>query len=249
MSYILDALRRSQAERDHGQVPGLHAQPTLSSAAAAPAAAPRWLWPALAVAGLLLLLAGLTAVLMRTEKPVAPQATVPAASVTAPVVAAPVAPVAPIAPIAPVATVAAVAPVARNETLAAVPPLPASAAAALAVAAARQQPPPMVVSAPVTAPTVAAAAPAARPAAPASAAKLEPKLISWAQLSAEQRRELPSLAVGGSIWSESAANRFVIFNGQIVHEGESAAPGVVLERISAKAAWLRWRELRIEVPL
>ena len=48
MSYILDALRRADAERQQGQVPGLHAAP------AGDAAAPtRPAWPR--VAGLLLL--------------------------------------------------------------------------------------------------------------------------------------------------------------------------------------------------
>jgi general secretion pathway protein B len=37
-------------------------------------------------------------------------------------------------------------------------------------------------------------------------------------------------------------------NGQVVHEGEAAGPGVVVERIGAKAAVLRWRDMRIEVP-
>ncbi len=56
------------------------------------------------------------------------------------------------------------------------------------------------------------------------------------------------MSFGGSIWSDSAANRFVIVNGQVVREGEQAAPGVTLERIGPKAAILRWRDLRIEVP-
>jgi general secretion pathway protein B len=60
---------------------------------------------------------------------------------------------------------------------------------------------------------------------------------------------MPPMNVGGSIFSDSAASRFVIINGQVVREGETAAPGVVLERIGAKSAVLRWRDLRIEVPL
>lgn len=77
----------------------------------------------------------------------------------------------------------------------------------------------------------------------------EPTTTRLAALSADQRRDLPPLTVGGSIWSDSAAQRFVIINGQVVHEGESAAPGVTVERIGPRAAVLRWRELRIEVPL
>lgn len=60
MSYILDALRRAEAdrERERGQVPGLHTQPPSGSAAARGAGRRRWLpW----AGGGLLLLAGIGA--------------------------------------------------------------------------------------------------------------------------------------------------------------------------------------------
>ena len=63
------------------------------------------------------------------------------------------------------------------------------------------------------------------------------------------RREMPPMTVGGSIYSDSPASRFVMVNGQVVREGEAAAPGVTLERIGPKSAVLRWRDMRIEVPL
>jgi general secretion pathway protein B len=55
--------------------------------------------------------------------------------------------------------------------------------------------------------------------------------------------------LGGAIWSDNAASRFVIVNGQVLREGEAAAPGVLLERIGPKAVFLRWRDWRIEVPI
>jgi general secretion pathway protein B len=73
--------------------------------------------------------------------------------------------------------------------------------------------------------------------------------VTLAQLGADLRRELPPLALGGAIWSDNAASRFLIVNGQVLREGDTAAPGVVLERIGPKAAFLRWRDWRIEVPL
>jgi general secretion pathway protein B len=76
-----------------------------------------------------------------------------------------------------------------------------------------------------------------------------PRTVTLGELGADLRRELPPLAVGGAIWSENAARRFVLVNGQVVREGETAAPGVVLERIGPKSVLLRWREMRIEVPL
>jgi general secretion pathway protein B len=57
------------------------------------------------------------------------------------------------------------------------------------------------------------------------------------------------MSLGGSVWSDNPANRFVIVNGQIVHEGETAAPGVTVERIAPKAVVLRWRTLRVELAL
>jgi len=102
---------------------------------------------------------------------------------------------------------------------------------------------------PVVAPPVVAVAPAPPPSAPPPAAAPPTRLPKWAELSAEQRRELPPLVMGGSIWSENVQSRFVIVNGQVVREGEAAGPGVTVERIGPKAVVLRWRELRFEVPL
>jgi general secretion pathway protein B len=75
------------------------------------------------------------------------------------------------------------------------------------------------------------------------------RAVSLAQLSPEVRRELPPLALGGAIWSDNVASRFVIVNGQVLREGDAAAPGVVLERIGPKAVYLRWRDWRIEIPI
>jgi general secretion pathway protein B len=57
------------------------------------------------------------------------------------------------------------------------------------------------------------------------------------------------MAIGGAIYSNSPANRFVLVNGQVVREGEVAAPGVTLERVQPHSAVLGWRGLHIEVPL
>jgi general secretion pathway protein B len=56
------------------------------------------------------------------------------------------------------------------------------------------------------------------------------------------------MGLGGVIYSESVASRFVIVNGQVVREGELAAPGVTLERIGPKSVVMIWRGLRIELP-
>lgn len=208
MSYILEALRRSQAERERGQVPGLNAQPGAVAALPTHREGPPWRWvlplAALAVAALLLAVWA-----WRGAAGPAPAA--------GPAVAAPAQPV-PAAP--PVAEAA---------------PLP------LVVSA---PPPPPVAAALPAAP--AAPAVAEKPSSPAAAA---PRALRLSELTAEQRRELPPMSLGGSVWSDSALSRFVIVNGQVVREGETAAPGVVVETIGPKSVRLRWRDLRIELVL
>lgn len=104
---------------------------------------------------------------------------------------------------------------------------------------------PQVVSAPSPVePAPVAASVAAPPAAPAVA-----PVVKLAELPADLRREWPNLVMGGSVWSESAASRFVIINGLLLHEGEAVAPGLVVDRIGPKGLVLRWRDRRVEVPL
>ncbi len=220
MSYILDALRRSQAERERGQVPGLDAQTVPSSAAALPrrGAAALWLGGGLGLG--LLIAVGAFALLREPPQPasdVGASRPLPAAAQTTRLPAA-----AQTAPL-PQATQAAPLPVVVS-----VPPAPGPA---------------------IAKPRAAAPALAAASSAASAVSVAARRAVPLAELSAEQRRDLPPLALGGSIWSESAANRFVIVNGVVVREGEAAAPGVTLERIGPRGAVLRWREVRFEVPL
>ena len=39
-----------------------------------------------------------------------------------------------------------------------------------------------------------------------------------------------------------------LINGQVVREGEAAAPGVTVERIGPKSAVLRFKDRRVELP-
>ncbi len=229
MSYILEALRRSQAERERGRVPGLDTQLAPSGDKPGKTRPPvPWLWLGASLGAVLLLavavvawrMGGPAAMPVAVELP--PPQIQPQPQVPAPTPAAPAAP----------------------------------ATRALPPAVEPRPPLPVVVSAPTVAPTPSRAVPPApAPATPpatapttAAAAAAEPRPIPLGQLSAEQRRELPPMAIGGAIWSENAASRFIMVNGQVVHEGEAAGPGVTVERIGQKAAVLRWRDLRIEAP-
>ena len=232
MSYILDALRRAEAERQRGAVPGLQDQPQpLSTPAAPPAADPRRterLW-VLACVGLL---AAGGAAAWWWWKPPGPT---------------PVAPVVTIVPVPPAA-----APVQSAAAPAVVSSLPALATApnpAAALAA------PMLVLPPIPPQAIAPAAPAeparkpaARPAVPATPAASTvptaplvpaPDAVRRQDLPENVRQQLPALAVAGATYSENPRYRMVIINGQVVQEGDAAAPGVVLETIRPKEVVLR----------
>jgi general secretion pathway protein B len=228
MSYILEALRRSQAERERGRVPGLDAQLATAQGASK---TPRtrvpvmWLGAGLGVG----LMAAVAAAAWRLGSPAPAPAPAPAVAVLAQPPQGLAAGPGPGAAVVPAA--AETAPVAVPS-----PSLPVVVSAPVLV--------PPKVSAPVAAP-VTPATPRTPAAGPAGG---EPRAIPLAELTAEQRRDMPPMAIGGSIWSENAASRFVMVNGQVVHEGEPAGAGVTVERIGQKATVLRWRELRIEVP-
>ena len=143
------------------------------------------------------------------------------------------------------------------------PSLPVAAAPSMApaaVPAAAPAPLPLVVSAPPVLPAeppVAAAplpaAPAATTASPppppaASRAPIVTQVRRLADLPPEQRRELPALAVRGSVWSEQPGARFVVLDGQVLREGDRLAPGLVLVKLAPRSATLRWRDGLIEVP-
>lgn len=106
MSLILDALRKADAERERGAVPGLHTQPAVAPSldTAHPGRQAPWLWALgaaalLAAAAALWLHAGRPQPAATTaDPPAAVAATGPEAAATAPPAAAPMAPIAEPAP-------------------------------------------------------------------------------------------------------------------------------------------------------
>ena len=204
MSYILDALRRADAERERGSVPDLRAQPLGAPSSQEPARVLPWPWIAALLAALLV-----GALAWYLAAPDEPPGVVPA-------VALPAAP-------------------------------PSGAAASLAASPAAPPAPRMekpAVTVVATAPPRAASVPVkAEP--PASGA--EGRIYTQAELPPDIRRQLPPLAIGGSMYSENAANRMLIVNGQLFHESEKLAPEVTLERIKLKSAVLRFRDYRFEL--
>ena len=231
MSYILDALRRADAERQRGAVPGLHA-PALTGVgndgAATPGGPARRL--GLAAAGLLLLGLAVAAGWLLRPGPAPTAAAVgqpgPALAV-APVAATPPAPV-PASGLPPAAP-------------AALPvPLPVPLPAPMLQAAPARRPAPGAAS-PTPAPTPAPTLAAERAVAPA-------RLPSLAELPEAQKRDVGALVVGGAMHAEQAAMRIVILNGQVFHEGDKLSAELQVQQIGLKSVVMSHRGQRFELP-
>jgi general secretion pathway protein B len=259
MSYILDALKRADSERERGTVPGLHAQP--APLAASGARAPGRLKP-LAWAGAgaaVLLLAALAWRLTAREAPPAAQVPAPAsapAATAAPapsaVAAAPAVPagtlVMPPAPARPSAPPPEAAALARKPAASAPAASAPQAPQAAQQAASAPQATAAAPAAPVRALTRAEARAAARRAeAPASAPAAEPRVYTLNELPEDVRRQLPALTISGATYSENPAYRMLIINGQVFHEGEKPTSELALEQIRPKAAVFSFRGYRYSV--
>lgn len=227
MSYILDALKRADAERERGRVPGLHSQAVTGTPAGSPGAA-RPVRLGLTLLLLVLLLAGSGVWWWTRPGDAAPPPTPLPAPSAAPTAGTPPGP-----------------PADTPVTTPSAPPPPAAAAVPTAVAQPTEGPP---LLAPAPAPEPTRAAPAASPVPPGTPASgAQPTVRRLAELSAEQRAQLPRLAVSGASYSTNPAHRMLIVNGTVVQEGQEIAPGLTLERIGPTEALLNQRGLRFSI--
>ena len=240
MSYILDALRKADAERERGAIPDLHAQPVLrGSNAAAPVASAR-VWIGVAAAASVIALAAIGWALLSRDAARDAVAVVPV-SAPATVSAVPAGPaVADPPPLTVTAQVPANPP--NPPGPAAVQPARAPAMPATTTRSTAADLPPAEGPRPV-ARKPAAAAPAAAAEPPAAKAS-EPRLYTLAELPDDIRRELPALAIGGAMYSESPASRMLIINGQVFHERDKLSPNLTLVQIKLKSAVLEYRGYR-----
>ncbi|MCU0963940.1 MAG: general secretion pathway protein GspB [Burkholderiaceae bacterium] len=246
MSYILEALRKADAERGRGSVPDLHAQALPLSVSDAQVQRPRSspaLWLVLG-AGLAALAAAAWYGLGRDEPARMPPAV---ATVVAPPVAAPVVPPAP--PVPPVPSVppgqapAFSVPQAQPAVPTGPPaPQPPAEANPSTVASVPAKPSPARKAA-VSAPKPAAPPPKAEPVAPPA------RVPALAELPVELRQQVPTLVVGGSVYSPQASVRMVVINGQVFQEGNSLGPELKLEQVRPKTAVFSIRGQRFELPL
>jgi general secretion pathway protein B len=90
-------------------------------------------------------------------------------------------------------------------------------------------------------PVVAAVTPGSAP------APAPEKIMMMAELSPALQRELPPLAIGGSMYSDKASERMLLIDKRLLHEGEEVAPNLVLEKLMPKEAILRFRGTRFRI--
>jgi general secretion pathway protein B len=229
MSYILDALRRADAQRERDPARGIHAQPVTLAAPEEYSVSTSRLG---LVVGAFVVGAALLAVAMWwfgwLVLPAAPPG---AASVVMAPVPLPKVVAVPAVNASASASVSAAAP--ATELLPAAPP----------------SPPPVTLpvrEVPKAGPVVTAYPPAT--AYPPPAATSPARLLSLAELPADVQRELPKLAISGGVYSPTPAQRLLIVNGMVLNEGAEAAPGVLLEQIRPRVAVLNFRGYRYGMP-
>ena len=225
MSYILDALKRADAERERGAVPGLYARQLTNTPATSTGNAQVRLWLAgAAVVALGVVAAGLW--LWR-----APVLAVRQANVE-PAVTEPKSP-APLTPAVAAAPPAAAAPVPQPVVPVQVPV--ASAAPAVAPIA-----PPKPTALPTPSPPPVAKASAAPTAAAAGVALL-------GELPEELRRQIPPLTITGAVYSDSPGQRLLLVNNQVLAQGSLAAPEVTVEEIGTRSSVFSFRGTRFRL--
>ena len=247
MSYILDALRRADAERSRGAVPGLHSQSLPDDEPAARDRRPL-IWAA-GAAGVLVV-AG-AAVLLFGPWHAAPAPDAPPPLAPAPQLAShDNGPARPAAGEQPAPQPGAIDPGARPieppiGRVAQPYPPPPQLQRPVAPARVATLEPRAEARSPAPAPVEHYGAPAApaTPSAPARAGAITP----LNDLPPNVRSTLPRLAIGGAIYSETPSARMVILNGQVFHEGDKPATDTVLEQIRLKSAVLNFRGQRYEV--
>jgi general secretion pathway protein B len=245
MSYILEALKKAQAERQLGNAPTIHAPQPVQAAEPGVAASRKPLFIGLG-AGALVVVAGALFMWQRGSVPAPSPA--PASASASAVAGRELAATAP-------APASAAAGAASNTLEVSAPPEPVApprparvAEPRVAEAPARPAPSAAVRTAPV------AAAPRATPApasvstpAPASAPALEDSLPYLHQLPDTIQRDIPRVSFGGYMYSANPADRLLLVDKALRHEGEEVGPGLVLEKLLPKAAVMNYRGVRYRV--
>lgn len=228
MSYILDALKKADAERERGSVPGLHSQhmgvDDDDDEDSTPArATPPLVWVGAGV-GLCIIALLSWKLLARDAEPQA-MPPPPPPDLGQANEAMPAARTAAVPP-------AKEAPPMTPKPAPEVRPVPAPAPPPAPQAVAREARP---------TPTVASATP------PPTSKPAATRVPLLNELPDDVRREIPQLVIGGAMYSETPASRMLIVNSQVFHEGDQPYQGLVLEEIRLKSAIFKYRGYRYAV--
>lgn len=242
MSLILEALRKSEAERRRAQAPDLFAEPQLVLPRTHPAW-PHWRWLALGVVALIIGVLLVRAMWIPATPAAARIAAAPQPAAAAPAVVAST-PIQSSMPARTPAATAMAAPPRPAPGLApeSVPPISARPAAAVVAA-----PPPPARPQPQSPPEPIAAAPVVMPVpVPTPAGTADTGAQRLADLGTEERQQLPPLKLSMHMWNDAPAQRFVILDGQRLGEGDRIGEAVV-EQITRDGAILAWNGRRLRV--
>lgn len=231
MSYILDALRRADSERERGSIPTLHANArarALGDDEDSSDGRSKLLASAVALLSLALALA-LAWLFFGGAETRAPQILASAPQMPPPTYVASAPPVE-----APYAN--AVVPVLRPE------PVRAASSVRLEVAEASARDNSQSVEPSPKAPVF------SKPSKPVARALSEEKPApKVADLPEDIRRQLPQLSVSGASYSENSSRRMLILNGQVFREGDRVSEGLELVQIQLKSAVLDYRGTRYSI--
>ena len=222
MSLILEALRKSEAERRRGAIPELHGElPT--SPVLARSTVPGWVLWVLAAAAVVL--ASLWAVhAWWPRAPVATASVATSAAAVAPKRAAPMLP--PVKRLSPPPAAAS----------------PSTPRAPVVATASREKPAP-----PPAAPLELTPPPVYSPP-PKSAPVARDDTVSLSDLSADERKALPPLKLSMHLWNDDPSRRFVILDGNRLKEGDRAGDAVITA-ITTDGVVLDWNGRRIKLSI
>ena len=218
MSYILDALKKADAERERAAVPGLHTEAT----PLADDALPKTLSvTTLAVGVAALALAALGVMGWQLWQHAAPPAATPA-----PVPAPPSSP----------------------PPMMMTPPMqPPASQPMSAPSQAQPSPPPATDSVKQSPPQQPVASrPSSTPKSTTPATTNTP-ILRLNELPEEVRRTLPNMVFGGAMYSDVPSKRMLIINGGVFHEGDQPMSGLSLDEIRLKSAVFSYQGQRFSV--
>ncbi|GAB3360155.1 general secretion pathway protein GspB [Lysobacter tyrosinilyticus] len=240
MSFILEALRKSEAERRRGQAPDLlsEAMPVMPTALAS--ADKRGRIVVVVAAALIAVLLVLWAMRPSAPEDSGAVAAVPAQA-PAPVAAPPLSTPTRLSP-----PRRSVDPIPATPTTSPAPPATqATVAVATPPTTSGQTNEPRPVEPQIAAPP----APVAATASASTTAFASPDApLSLADLSNEERQQLPALKISMHMWAPDAANRFAIIDGTRVNEGDRIGDATV-EAIQQEGVMLSWRGRRIRLQI